>query len=109
MQSNQKLGVNVDSLNAELDRHLASQPKVSEGELYQKTIAEDGTIVVKIYYNKKEINLSLNLDGGGTTTPLSDGKLKGRRRSYIVLVGRRQAFIHGRRCECFLKVGERAS
>ena len=29
-----KLGVNVDSLNAELDRHLASQPKVSGGELY---------------------------------------------------------------------------
>ena len=46
--------------------------------IIQKTIAEDGTTVVKVYYDRKEISLSLNLDGGGTTTPLSDGKLKGR-------------------------------
>ncbi|WP_433278428.1 leucine-rich repeat protein [Treponema sp. SP13] len=46
--------------------------------IIQKTIAEDGTTVVKVYYDRKEISLSLNLDGGGTSTPLTDGKLKGR-------------------------------
>ena len=44
----------------------------------QKTIAGDGTTVVKVYYDRKEISLSLNLNGGSTTTPLSGGKLKGR-------------------------------
>ncbi|MGI0529637.1 InlB B-repeat-containing protein [Treponema socranskii] len=44
----------------------------------QKPVAGDGTTVVKVYYNRKEISLSLNLDGGSTTTPLSGGKLKGR-------------------------------
>ncbi len=72
-----KLGVNVDSLNAELDRHLASQPKVSGGELYysnevSKTFNEALGIIKKMgddYVSIDHLLLAI-FDGGGTASAL---------------------------------------
>jgi len=45
----------------------------------QKKITDDNSTVVQIKYNRKEITLTLNLNGGSTTTHLIEGnKLKGR-------------------------------
>ena len=44
----------------------------------QKTIAPDGSTVVDVYYDRKIINLTLDLDGGSTTTALNGGMLSGR-------------------------------
>ena len=45
----------------------------------QQTIKADGGTVVRIDYDRNLITLTLNLDGGSTTTSLTDGnKLKGR-------------------------------
>ena len=45
----------------------------------QQTIKADGSTVVRIDYDRNLITLTLNLDGGSTTTSLTDGnKLKGR-------------------------------
>ena len=44
----------------------------------QQTIAPDGSTVVDVYYNRNIINLTINLDGGRTTTALNNGVLSGR-------------------------------
>lgn len=44
----------------------------------QKEIAGDGSTVVKIFYNRKIITLSFNLDGGQTSTVLKDSRLTGK-------------------------------
>ena len=43
----------------------------------QKTIATDGSTVVEIKYDRKLISLTINLNGGTTTTTLTNGKLTG--------------------------------
>ncbi|UTY30359.1 leucine-rich repeat domain-containing protein [Treponema putidum] len=40
----------------------------------QAAIKADGSTVVQIKYDRKTITLKLNLDGGTTTTPLTDGE-----------------------------------
>ncbi|UTC64283.1 hypothetical protein E4O00_10690 [Treponema sp. OMZ 788] len=51
----------------------------TEKPIIQKKIEADGSTVVKIEYDRNIITLMLNLDGGTTTTQLTDGnKLKGR-------------------------------
>ena len=44
----------------------------------QQTIAPDGSTVVDVYYDRNIINLTINLDGGTTTTALNGGVLSGR-------------------------------
>lgn len=60
-----------------------AQAKTYEGfkekPFTQQAIKEDGSVVVKIEYDRKEITLTFDLQGGTTKTPLEDGtKLKGR-------------------------------
>ena len=52
----------------------------------QKTIAPDGSTVVDVYYDRKIITLTINLDGGSTTTALNDGVLSGRYGAPVSLV-----------------------
>ena len=52
----------------------------------QETIAPDGSTVVDVYYDRKIINLTLDLDGGSTTTALNDGVLSGRYGAPVSLV-----------------------
>ncbi|UTC64641.1 leucine-rich repeat domain-containing protein [Treponema sp. OMZ 788] len=53
----------------------------------QAAINADGSTVVQIKYNRNEITITLDLQGGSTTTPLIDGdKLKGRYGADITLV-----------------------
>ena len=44
----------------------------------QKTIKADGSTVVEIKYDRKAASLTIDLDGGTTTTTLTGGKLTGR-------------------------------
>lgn len=44
----------------------------------QETIAPDGSTVVDVYYDRNIITLTINLDGGTTTTALNGGVLSGR-------------------------------
>ena len=60
-----------------------AQAKTYEGfeekPFTQQAIKEDGSVVVKIEYDRKEITLTFDLKGGTTETPLEEGtKLKGR-------------------------------
>ena len=60
-----------------------AQAKTYEGftekPFTQQTIKDDGSVVVKIEYDRKEITLTFDLKGGTTETPLEEGtKLKGR-------------------------------
>ena len=60
-----------------------AQAKTYEGfeekPFTQQAIKEDGSVVVKIEYDRKEITLTFDLQGGTTKTPLENGtKLKGR-------------------------------
>lgn len=72
-----KLGVNVDGLNAELDRNIAAQPKVSGGELYysnevSKTFNEALNVIKKMgddYVSIDHLLLAV-FDGGGTASAL---------------------------------------
>ncbi len=52
----------------------------------QKTIAPDGSTVVDVFYDRKIINLTLDLDGGSTATALSGGMLSGRYGAPVSLV-----------------------
>ena len=52
----------------------------------QETIAPDGSTVVDVYYDRKIITLTINLDGGSTTTALSGGILSGRYGAPVSLV-----------------------
>ncbi|MBO5125438.1 MAG: InlB B-repeat-containing protein [Spirochaetaceae bacterium] len=52
----------------------------------QETIAPDGSTVVDVFYDRKIINLTLDLDGGSTTTALSGGMLSGRYGAPVSLV-----------------------
>ena len=52
----------------------------------QKTIAPDGSTVVDVYYDRNIITLTINLDGGSTTTALSGGMLSGRYGALVSLV-----------------------
>lgn len=52
----------------------------------QETIAEDGSTVVEVKYDRIIINLTINLDEGFTTTALTDGKLTGRYGAPVVVV-----------------------
>lgn len=52
----------------------------------QKTIAPDGSTVVDVYYDRNIINLTINLDGGTTTTALNGGMLSGRYGATVNLV-----------------------
>ena len=52
----------------------------------QETIAPDGSTVVDVYYDRNIINLTLDLDGGSTTTALSGGMLSGRYGAPVSLV-----------------------
>ena len=52
----------------------------------QKTIAPDGSTVVDVYYDRNIINLTINLDGGSTTTALNNGVLSGRYGAPVSLV-----------------------
>ena len=52
----------------------------------QKTIVPDGSTVVDVYYDRNIITLTINLDGGSTTTALNDGVLSGRYGAPVSLV-----------------------
>ena len=52
----------------------------------QETIAPDGSTVVDVYYDRKIITLTINLDGGSTTTALNNGVLSGRYGAPVSLV-----------------------
>ena len=55
-------------------------------EITQKTIAPDGSTVVDVFYDRKIINLTLDLDGGSTAPALSGGMLSGRYGAPVSLV-----------------------
>ena len=44
----------------------------------QKTIKQDESTIVEVYYDRNIIDLTIDLDGGSTTTALSNGVLSGR-------------------------------
>ncbi len=46
-------------------------------EITQELITADGKTEVSVYYNRKTVSLTINLNGGTTTTVLSNGKLTG--------------------------------
>lgn len=52
----------------------------------QKTIAPDGSTIVNVYYDRNIINLTIDLDGGTTTTTLNGGMLSGRYGATVNLV-----------------------
>ena len=52
----------------------------------QQTIAPDGSTVVDVYYDRNIINLTINLDGGSSTTALNNGVLSGRYGAPVSLV-----------------------
>ena len=52
----------------------------------QQTIAPDGSTIVNVYYDRNIINLTIDLDGGTTTTALSNGVLSGRYGATVNLV-----------------------
>lgn len=52
----------------------------------QQTIAPDGSTVVDVFYDRKIINLTIDLDGGSTTTALNGGVLSGRYGATVNLV-----------------------
>ena len=60
----------------------------------QKTIAPDGSTVVDVFYDRKIINLTLDLDGGSTTTALNNGVLSGRYGAPVSLVAPTKSGCH---------------
>lgn len=52
----------------------------------QQTIAPDGSTVVDVYYDRNIITLTINLNGGSTTTVLNGGMLSGRYGATVNLV-----------------------
>ena len=44
----------------------------------QKTIKQDESTIVEVYYDRNIIDLTIDLDGGSTTTALNNGVLSGR-------------------------------
>ena len=73
----------TESLYGIIGEQTKAQVKTYEGftekPFTQQTIKNDGSVVVKIEYDRKEITLTFDLQGGTTKTPLEDGtKLKGR-------------------------------
>ena len=71
-----------ETLEGKVGENTKAQAKNYAGfmnlPIVQKKITDDNSAVVKIKYNRKEITLTLNLNGGSTTTDLEDNKLKGR-------------------------------
>ena len=74
--------VDTETKHGKPDENTQAAAKTYEGftskAVTQVKIKADGSTAVKIDYDRKEITLTLNLDGGTTTTPLTDGTLKGR-------------------------------
>ena len=73
----------TESLYGIIGEQTKAQAKTYEGftekPFTQQTIKNDGSVVVKIEYDRKEITLTFDLKGGTTETPLEEGtKLKGR-------------------------------
>ena len=81
----------TESLKGMAGENAAYLPKTYEGFTYEPnltkvngavqtsgTINADGSTVVELYYGRKEITLTLNLDGGALTPPLTENKVKGR-------------------------------
>ena len=73
----------TESLYGIIGEQTKAQAKTYEGftekPFTQQTIKNDGSVVVKIEYDRKEITLTFDLQGGTTKTPLENGtKLKGR-------------------------------
>ena len=73
----------TESLYGIIGEQTKAQAKTYEGftekPFTQQTIKDDGSVVVKIEYDRKEITLTFDLKGGTTETPLEEGtKLKGR-------------------------------
>lgn len=73
----------TESLYGIIGEQTKAQVKTYEGftekPFTQQTIKNDGSVVVKIEYDRKEITLTFDLKGGTTETPLEEGtKLKGR-------------------------------
>ena len=64
------------------DENTQAAAKTYEGftakDVTQQTIKADGSTVVKIEYDRKEITLTLNLDGGTITPAITGNKLKDR-------------------------------
>ena len=81
----------AESLKGMAGENAVYTPKTYEGFTYKPnltkvngavqtsgTINADGSTVVELYYDRKEITLTLNLDGGALTPPLTENKVKGR-------------------------------
>ena len=79
-----------ETLEGKVGENTKAQAKNYAGfmnlPIVQKKITDDNSTVVQIKYNRKEITLTLNLNGGNTTTPLEDNKLKGRFGAPVPLV-----------------------
>lgn len=81
----------AESLKGMEGENAAYTPKTYEGFTYKPnltkvngavqtsgTINADGSTVVELYYDRKEITLTINLDGGTLNPPLAENKVKGR-------------------------------
>ena len=79
-----------ETLEGKVGENTKAQAKNYAGfmnlPIVQKKITDDNSTVVQIKYDRKEITLTLNLNGGNTTTPLEDNKLKGRFGAPVPLV-----------------------
>ncbi|WP_253686536.1 MULTISPECIES: leucine-rich repeat domain-containing protein [unclassified Treponema] len=78
-------------LSGKAGETTSAKAKAYEGftvqDFSQTSINADGSTVVQIKYNRNEITITLDLQGGSTTTPLIDGdKLKSRYGADINLV-----------------------
>ncbi len=70
----------TQTLTGTIGEKTAAQAKTYTGftakSFEQETVAADGKTVVKIYYDRNTITLTINLDGG-TASGVTDGKLTG--------------------------------
>ena len=77
-----KVAKDTETKYGKKDEQTDAKTKNYEGftakPVTQQKIAGDGTTVVKLLYDRKEITLTLELAGGTITPPLTDNKVKGR-------------------------------
>ncbi|UTC62392.1 leucine-rich repeat protein [Treponema sp. OMZ 787] len=77
-----KVEADTQTLTGTTDTQTNAQAKTYEGfrslGISQQTIKADGSTIVQVKYDRKIISLTLNLDGGTVSPPLTEGKIKGR-------------------------------